>query len=386
MGTAEDLVYKVSTVSNALHTATMGHTTTTAVKLTNFSAVCAPLDGTIKVGCTMRQGIQAHDLHTVRPQHEDLIPQKGALCYYSNRGQEVMLDYAVNEEFETPVGKAYCVALIDGFDKLSAARTAKQVLIENIKECIAELDTHDPEEICKLITKAYKATDAYIIKKEAKTPYHDGASCASAFFINNHCIVSFLGNCEAFGISDGTPDIGMATLSERHLVPENKEEIARIKELGGFISNDMVMGHWHLTRSFGARFLKKYVIAEPQHEILILDDKEVIVVGVILTTGGCRRGDRGQTGALEAKIARAWKNNEGDPLYASREIANRGFMKVPNTDQSCVFIKIEKDPQQIMENQNLKPVMKIPELNQLDLKINNVDKLRPPHPYVYDRS
>ncbi|VAH23582.1 unnamed protein product [Triticum turgidum subsp. durum] len=147
--------------------------------------------------------------------------------------------------------------IFDGHGGSRAAEYLKEHLFENLmKHPQFMSDT-------KLaISETYKKTDSDFLDSEINTHRDDGSTASTAVLLGNHLYVANVGDSRAVISKSGKA----IALSDDHK-PNRSDERKRIESAGGIV---MWAGTWRvggvlaMSRAFGNRLLKQFVVAEPE--------------------------------------------------------------------------------------------------------------------------
>ncbi|KAJ6969740.1 hypothetical protein NC653_034322 [Populus alba x Populus x berolinensis] len=193
-------------------------------------------------------------------------------CGYSSfRGKRVTMEDFYDVKSTTIDGQRVCMfGIFDGHGGSRAAEYLKEHLFENLlKHPQFMADT-------KLaISQSYQQTDVDFLDSEKDTYRDDGSTASTAVLVGDHLYVANVGDSRTViskggkGISDAMSYIFHSTvaipLSEDHK-PNRSDERRRIESAGGVV---MWAGTWRvggvlaMSRAFGNRMLKQFVVAEP---------------------------------------------------------------------------------------------------------------------------
>ncbi|XWS48526.1 hypothetical protein CRYUN_Cryun13aG0085600 [Craigia yunnanensis] len=186
-------------------------------------------------------------------------------CGYSSfRGKRATMEDFYDIKTSKINGQTICMfGIFDGHGGSRAAEYLKQHLFENLmKHPQFMTDT-------KLaISETYKQTDVDFLGSERDTYRDDGSTASTAVLVGNHLYVANVGDSRTV-ISKAGKAI---PLSEDHK-PNRCDERKRIENAGGVV---MWAGTWRvggvlaMSRAFGNRMLKQFVVAEPE-----IQDKEI---------------------------------------------------------------------------------------------------------------
>ncbi|CAI9092522.1 OLC1v1027779C3 [Oldenlandia corymbosa var. corymbosa] len=184
--------------------------------------------------------------------------------YASFRGKRVTMEDFYDIKTSTVDGKTVCLfGIFDGHGGSRAAEYLRDNLFENLLK--------HPEFIANTklaISETYKQTDAKFLESEKDTFRDDGSTASTAVLVDNHLYVANVGDSRTI-ISKAGKAI---PLSEDHK-PNRSDERKRIESAGGVV---MWAGTWRvggvlaMSRAFGNRMLKQYVVADPEIQVPFL--------------------------------------------------------------------------------------------------------------------
>jgi len=155
-------------------------------------------------------------------------------------------------------------AIFDGHGGKDSADYAAKIIPEHLK---SNLEQDLPQ---KALADSFNA----VHKEMSAWAVYSGTTCCSALFIKNILYVANVGDTRAVLCRKGKA----IRLSFDHTI-KVPEEVKRIEELGGSITNDRVQGLLSVTRAMGDSMLHPYVIADPYictHELSIMDSFLII--------------------------------------------------------------------------------------------------------------
>ncbi|KAF2576903.1 hypothetical protein F2Q68_00001105 [Brassica cretica] len=115
------------------------------------------------------------------------------------------------------------------------------------------------------LSETYKQTDVAFLESEKDTYRDDGSTASAAVLVGNHLYVANVGDSRTIVSKAGKA----IALSDDHK-PNRSDERKRIESAGGVI---MWAGTWRvggvlaMSRAFGNRMLKQFVIAEPEIQV-----------------------------------------------------------------------------------------------------------------------
>ncbi|CAK9875829.1 unnamed protein product [Sphagnum jensenii] len=147
--------------------------------------------------------------------------------------------------------------VFDGHGGSRAAEYVKKHLFDNMLKHPKFIDD------TKLaIAEAYKQTDQDYLRAENGNQRDAGSTASTAVLVGERLLVANVGDSRAVICRDGTA----VPLSSDHK-PNRTDERQRIEDAGGVV---MWVGTWRVggvlavSRAFGDRLLKRYVVAEPE--------------------------------------------------------------------------------------------------------------------------
>jgi protein phosphatase 1L len=131
------------------------------------------------------------------------------------------------------------------------------------------------------IAEAYKQTDQDYLKKEDDQQSIVGSTACTAVLVGERLLVANVGDSRAV-ISRG----GNAVVLSCDHKPTRTDEWQRIDDMGGIVVWDgthwLVQGVGGLSRAFGDRLLKQYVVAEPEiQEVTIEEGVDFLVLASV---------------------------------------------------------------------------------------------------------
>ncbi|KAJ6842149.1 putative protein phosphatase 2C 52 [Iris pallida] len=200
--------------------------------------------------------------------------------------------------------------IFDGHGGSRAAEYLKENLFENLlKHPKFMTDT-------KLaIRETYQKTDADFLDAEKNTLRDDGSTASTAVLVGNHLYVANVGDSRAV-ISKAGKAI---QLSDDHK-PNRSDERKRIESAGGVV---MWAGTWRvggvlaMSRAFGNRLLKQFVVAEPEIQEKVVDEEFELLV---LASDGLWDVVANEDAVTLARL-------EEDPEAAARKLTEIAFSR-----------------------------------------------------------
>ncbi|CAM0953489.1 unnamed protein product [Alopecurus aequalis] len=216
--------------------------------------------------------------------------------------------------------------IFDGHGGSRAAEYLKEHLFENlVKHPEFMSDT-------KLaISETYKKTDSEFLESEINTHRDDGSTASTAVMVGNHLYVANVGDSRAVISKSGKA----IALSDDHK-PNRSDERKRIESAGGIV---MWAGTWRvggvlaMSRAFGNRLLKQFVVAEPEIQEQEIDDE---LEFLILASDGLWDVVPNEDAVSVVKM-------EEDPEAAARKLTETAFGRGSGDNITCVVVKFQHD-------------------------------------------
>ncbi|EFN56436.1 hypothetical protein CHLNCDRAFT_35180 [Chlorella variabilis] len=208
------------------------------------SGACQRPDGQVACGWASLRG--------KRPMNEDTV-----YCSFQR-----------HDETGEDVG---CFGVFDGHGGPSAARFVRDNLFTNLLN-------HQmfSRNLAKAVADAYAETDGQYIDLDAEQQRDDGCTAVTAVLVGKRLVVAHVGDSRAV-LSVGS---GAVALSQDHK-PNREDERGRIEDAGGQVvwaGTWRVSGVLAVSRSFGNRMMKQYIIPHPEIREDILNHKNQCLV------------------------------------------------------------------------------------------------------------
>ncbi|KAL0340985.1 UNVERIFIED_CONTAM: putative protein phosphatase 2C 76 [Sesamum radiatum] len=249
-------------------------------------------------------------------------------CGYSSfRGKRASMEDFYDIKASKIDGKSVCLfGIFDGHGGSRAAEFLKEHLFENLMK--------HPEFISNTklaISGTYQQTDRDFLESEKDTFRDDGSTASTAVLVGNHLYVANVGDSRTI-ISKAGQAIA---LSEDHK-PNRTDERKRIESAGGVV---MWAGTWRvggvlaMSRAFGNRMLKQFVVAEPEIQEQEVDhDLELLV----LASDGLWDVVPNEDAVLIAQT-------EEEPEAAARKLTETAFSRGSADNITCIVVKFHHD-------------------------------------------
>lgn len=282
----------------------------------------------------------------------DMIPEKdddgGYVCggwksddgklscgYSSFRGKRATMEDFYDIKNTKIGGQTVCMfGIFDGHGGSHAAEFLKGHLFENLMK--------HPQFISdtKLaITETYRQTDVEFLDSEKDTFRDDGSTASTAVLVGSHLYVANVGDSRTV-ISKAGKAI---PLSEDHK-PNRTDERKRIESAGGIV---MWAGTWRvggvlaMSRAFGNRMLKQYVVADPEiRDQKVEEEFELLVLA-----------SDGLWDVVPNEDAVSIARTEEEPEAAARKLTEAAFTRGSADNITCIVVKfhhnVNKDNPQL---------------------------------------
>ncbi|KAF5732414.1 Phosphatase 2C 76 isoform 1 [Tripterygium wilfordii] len=249
-------------------------------------------------------------------------------CGYSSfRGKRVTMEDFFDVKNSKINGQRVCMfGIFDGHGGSRAAEYLKEHLFENLmKHPQFMTDT-------KLaISETYQQTDVDFLDSERDTFRDDGSTASTAVLVGNHLYVANVGDSRTVILKDGKA----IPLSEDHK-PNRIDERKRIESAGGII---MWAGTWRvggvlaMSRAFGNRMLKQFVVAEPEIQEREIDEEfELLVLA-----------SDGLWDVVPNEDAVSLAQTVEEPEAAARKLAEAAFTRGSADNITCIVVKFHHD-------------------------------------------
>ncbi|KAJ4705870.1 Protein phosphatase 2C family protein [Melia azedarach] len=258
-------------------------------------------------------------------------------CGYSSfRGKRATMEDFYDIKNSKIDGQAVCMfGIFDGHGGSRAAEYLKEHLFENLlKHPKFMTDT-------KLaISETYQQTDVDFLESERDTYRDDGSTASTAVLVGNHLYVANVGDSRTV-ISKAGKAI---PLSEDHK-PNRSDERKRIENAGGVV---MWAGTWRvggvlaMSRAFGNRMLKQFVVAEPEIQDQEIDGEfELLVLA-----------SDGLWDVVPNDDAVALARTEEEPETAARKLTEAAFTRGSADNITCIVVRFHHDNADAAEPQH----------------------------------
>lgn len=220
----------------------------------------------------------------------------------------------------------FLFGVFDGHGGSRAAEYLKEHLFENLlrhPNFIADTKT--------ALCETYQKTDSDFLDVEINSFRDDGSTASTAVLLGNLLYVANVGDSRAVMSKAGKA----VPLSDDHK-PNRIDERKRIEDAGGVI---MWTGTWRvggvlaMSRAFGNRLLKQYVVAYPEiQEQEVGKDLELLVLA-----------SDGLWDVVPNEDAISLARAEEEPEAAARKLTETAFSRGSGDNITCIVVKFYHD-------------------------------------------
>jgi protein phosphatase 1L len=218
--------------------------------------------------------------------------------------------------------------VFDGHGGSKAAEFAAENLHKNMLD---EIVKRGDENIQEAVKFGYLNTDSQFLNEDTR----GGSCCVSALIQNGNLVVSNAGDCRAVVSERG---IAQALTSDHR--PSREDERNRIQTLGGYV--DLCNGVWRVqgslavTRGFGDRSLKQWIVAEPETKIVKIKPEHEFL---ILASDGLWDKVSNQE-VVDIARPLCMHNNNPENLAACKQLAELAASRGSVDDISVMVIRL----------------------------------------------
>ncbi|KAJ9539601.1 hypothetical protein OSB04_026107 [Centaurea solstitialis] len=220
-------------------------------------------------------------------------------------------------------GRVVCLfGIFDGHGGSRAAQYLKENLFKNLMK--------HPEFMTNTkaaISETYQQTDKDFLEAEKDNFRDDGSTASTAVLVGNHLYVANVGDSRTVISKEGKA----LPLSDDHK-PNRSDERMRIESAGGVV---MWAGTWRvggvlaMSRAFGNRMLKQYVVAEPEIQEQELDEGfELLVLA-----------SDGLWDVVPNEDAVSIAQTEDEPEAAAKKLTETAFTRGSCDNITCIVVK-----------------------------------------------
>ncbi|TVU03227.1 hypothetical protein EJB05_51258 [Eragrostis curvula] len=249
-------------------------------------------------------------------------------CGYSSlRGRrESMEDFYDIKSSKLDDKQINFFGVFDGHGGTHAAEYLKEHLFDNLlKHPAFVTDTKSA------ISETYKKTDSDFLDAETNSLRQDGSTASTAVLVGNHLFVANVGDSRAV-ISKAGKAI---PLSVDHK-PNRSDEQKRIENAGGVVTWSgtwRVGGILAMSRAFGNRLLKKFVVADPEIQEQKIDGE---LEFLILASDGL-------WDVVSNEHAVAFVKGEDGPEAAAQKLTEIALRRGSTDNITCIVVEFCHD-------------------------------------------
>lgn len=244
--------------------------------------------------------------------------------YSSFKGKRASME----DFYETSISEVdgQMVAFFGVFDGHGGSRTAEYLKNNLFKNLSGH--PYFIKDTKSAIVEAFRRTDADYLKEEKGQQKDAGSTASTAVLVGDKLLVANVGDSRVVASRAGSA----FPLSIDHK-PDRSDERERIEQAGGFI---IWAGTWRVggvlavSRAFGDKLLKPYVVAEPEIQEEVIEDVDFIIIA-----------SDGLWNVLSNKDAVALVHNISDAEVAARKLTEEAYARGSSDNITCVVVRFE---------------------------------------------
>ncbi|KGN47496.1 probable protein phosphatase 2C 11 [Cucumis sativus] len=242
--------------------------------------------------------------------------------YSSFKGKRASME----DFYETRISEVdgQMVAFFGVFDGHGGSRTAEYLK----RNLFKNLSSHPNfiKDTKTAIIEVFKQTDADYINEEKGQQKDAGSTASTAVLFGDRLLVANVGDSRVVASRAGSA----IPLSIDHK-PDRSDERQRIEQAGGFI---LWAGTWRVggilavSRAFGDKLLKPYVVADPEIKEEELEGVDFIIIA-----------SDGLWNVISNEEAVALVQHNQDAEMASRQLIQEAFSRGSTDNITCVIVR-----------------------------------------------
>eukprot|EP00262_Sarcandra_glabra_P006712 TRINITY_DN19206_c0_g1_i1.p1 TRINITY_DN19206_c0_g1~~TRINITY_DN19206_c0_g1_i1.p1 ORF type:complete len:277 (+),score=63.39 TRINITY_DN19206_c0_g1_i1:158-988(+) len=244
--------------------------------------------------------------------------------YSSFKGKRASME----DFYETRIAEVdgQMVAFFGVFDGHGGSRAAEYLKNNLFKN----LSTHPKfiKDTKSAIVESFKQTDTDYLNGEKGQQEDAGSTASTALLLGDRLLVANVGDSRVVACRDGSA----IPLSVDHK-PDRSDERERIENAGGFI---IWAGTWRVggvlavSRAFGNKLLKPYVISEPEIQEEEIDAVEFLIIA-----------SDGLWNVLSNKDAVAIVQSISDAETSARKLTEEAYARGSSDNITCVVVRFK---------------------------------------------
>lgn len=268
--------------------------------------------------------------------HDSLFSGGGISLLSGSRNGRISYGYSsfkgkrssMEDFFETKVSEVdgQMVGFFGVFDGHGGSRTAEYLKNNLFKNLCSHPNFITDTKTA--IVEAFKQTDVDYLKEEMG---HAGSTASTAVLLGDRILVANVGDSRVVASRAGLA----VPLSVDHK-PNRSDERQRIEQAGGFV---IWAGTWRVggilavSRAFGDKLLRPYVVADPE-----IQEEEVEGVDFIIIASD------GLWDVISNEEAVSLVQNFTDAEVASRELIKEAYTRGSSDNITCVVVRFDPHP------------------------------------------